>query len=142
MNTKVFKTEAEFSKHVIKLAHDYGWKVARFHRMPVPREGKTQWRTPVGADGKGYPDLTLVRERLLFAELKLRPNKPDVNQQRWHDWLTSAGCEAYVWNDGMLDEIEHLLRLALTPKSYARMLLACDGDVDQARDISRMVKAS
>ena len=142
MTEKLFRSEAEFSKHVIKLAHEYGWTVARFHRLPVPRNGKTQWRTPVGADGKGFPDLTLVRERLLFAELKLAPGKPDVNQQAWLDKLTAAGCEAYCWNDRGLDQIEETLRIAITPSQLARLTLACDGDIDHAREIARMKKTA
>jgi hypothetical protein len=142
MTEKLFRTEAEFSKAVIKLAHDYGWTVSRFHRLPVPRDGKMQWRTPVGADGKGFPDLTLVRERLIFAELKLAPGKPNVDQQRWLDKLASAGCEAYCWTDRILDQIEETLHAAITPTQLARMTLACDGDIDQARAIALMKKTA
>lgn len=144
MTEKLFKTEAEFSKRVIKLAHDYGWTVARFHRLPTAHGNRDtpQWRTPVGADGKGFPDLTLVRERLIFAELKLAPGKPNVDQQRWLDKLSSAGCEAYCWNDRNLDKIEATLRAAFTPSRLARMTLACDGDINHAREIALMVKTA
>lgn len=142
MTEKLFRTEAEFSKHVIKLAHEYGWTVARFHRLPVPRDGKTQWRTPVGADGKGFPDLTLVRERLLYAELKIAPNKPDVNQQGWLDRLASAGCEVYCWTDRDLDRITATLRCAVTPIQLARLTIACNGDITHAREIAQMVKTA
>jgi len=129
------KNEAELTKRVIALAHDYGWKVCRFHRMPVPRAGKTQWRTPVGADGKGWPDLTLCRERVVFAELKMWPKKPDVNQQAWLDWLRAAGQEAYVWTERDVENgrVDHVLKSAMTPLALARMTIACDGDAELAR---------
>jgi hypothetical protein len=101
-----------------------------------------QWRTPVGADGKGFPDLTLVRERLVFAELKIAPGKPNVDQQRWLDKLAAAGCEAYCWTDRKLEAIEETQHAAITPAQLARMTLACDGDIDQARAIALMKKTA
>jgi hypothetical protein len=52
-------TEREFQRQVIDLARLLGWRCAHF------RPGRTArgWRTPVQADGAGFPDLQPVRAR-------------------------------------------------------------------------------
>jgi hypothetical protein len=68
MPTTVVATmaEAELLDNVIELAHLFGWRVAHFR----PAMTKHGWRTPVSADGKGFVDLVLVRDRTIFVELK------------------------------------------------------------------------
>lgn len=119
--------EAELSTKVVKLAHEYGWKVSRFHRLPTQKGG---WRTPVGADGKGFPDLTLVRERTVFAELKMKRNSLRVEQRDWIARLKQAGAEVYVWREDDLTDIERVLKIALPPRRIARLLLATPEDSD------------
>jgi len=85
--------ERDWQKMVIDYAHLMGWHVAHFR---TAQQGK-RWVTPVGADGAGFPDLCLVRERILFAELKgprgvLRPD-----QVVWLEKIRAAGVEAHVW---------------------------------------------
>lgn len=60
-------TEAMFQIEIIELARILGWRVAHFR----PAQTRHGWRTPVAADGKGFPDLVLVRERVIYAELKV-----------------------------------------------------------------------
>lgn len=133
---KPFVDEAAFTKWAIQVAHTHGWKVARFHRLPT-RGGA--WRTPVGADAAGFPDLTCVRERLLFAELKIAPNKPTVDQVDWLERLHEGGVEAYVWNDRQLEEIERTFATVITPKRMARLTLAADGDIDHAAAVGKLL---
>lgn len=92
---------------VIDCARTLGWRVAHFR----PALTKHGWRTPVQADGKGYPDLTLVRERIIFAELKRQGEKPSVEQQQWLDALRAAGCEVYLWTpaDWLEGAVERVL---------------------------------
>lgn len=45
----------------------------------------------------GFPDLVLVRERVLWVELKVRPNKPTAEQLQWIDALKAAHQSAYVF---------------------------------------------
>lgn len=45
----------------------------------------------------GYPDLTMVRERVVFAELKVGKGRVTAAQTRWLERLQRAGAEAYVW---------------------------------------------
>lgn len=101
----------------IDLAHVYGWKVAHF-RPAMTSKG---WRTPVGADGKGFPDLVLCKpgpseihgrwkfsepSDLLFVELKSDAGKVTPEQEEWIDAL-EYHAETRVWrpadwNDGTI----------------------------------------
>lgn len=46
---------------------------------------------------QGFPDVTLVRERIVFAELKRVGGKPTEAQVRWMGRLRDAGAEVYLW---------------------------------------------
>ena len=60
--------EQSFQEAVLEVAKLAGWR--SLHIRPAGRADGS-WRTPIGGDGKGWPDLTLVRPpRLLFVELK------------------------------------------------------------------------
>jgi len=57
--------EATFQACVVEVARLAGWRT--LHIRPA-RRADGSWRTPIGGDGKGWPDLTLVRPpRLLFV---------------------------------------------------------------------------
>jgi hypothetical protein len=64
-------TEAQFMEQVVEYAHLRGWRVCHF------RPGRTAsgWRTAVSYDAEGWPDLLLVRERVVIAELKSQHRK-------------------------------------------------------------------
>lgn len=92
------KPEADFQKLVIDFAHLHGWKVAHFRPARVRRGGKEIYETPVGADGKGWPDLVLTKgARLVAAELKSERGVVSAEQRAWLDRLAVAGVEAHVW---------------------------------------------
>lgn len=99
-------TEAELQAHVIDLARMLRWRVAHFR----PAMTKHGWRTPVAADGKGFPDLVLVRDRVIFAELKSRTGRVGADQQAWLDAARAAGAEAHVWRPADLQTIAEVLR--------------------------------
>lgn len=88
-------TEAELQDAVIAMARLHGWLIAHFR----PARTAHGWRTPVAADGKGFPDLILARDRLVAAELKIHPRKVTAEQREWLDALDQAGVETYVWTD-------------------------------------------
>lgn len=92
-------TEKELLANVIETARIFGWKVAHFRSVPVKRGKRVVWETPVQADGAGFPDLCLVRERVVFAELKVGYNKPSEAQDDWINCLRKAGVEAYLWRE-------------------------------------------
>jgi hypothetical protein len=92
------KSEQTFQCDVIDLARSLGWRVAHFRRVCVMRrDGSFFWETPVAANGKGFPDLELVRERLVKVELKIGKNKATAEQKEWLRAYSNAGVEWYVW---------------------------------------------
>ncbi len=80
-------------KGIIEVARRFGWKVA--HTPPIQTE--RGWRTAVAADGKGFPDLLMVRERVLVAEIKGDGDRLTEEQAAWIAAFASAGVEAHVW---------------------------------------------
>lgn len=102
-------TEAQLQQAVIELARVLGWRVAHFR----PAQTARGWRTPVEADGKGFPDLVMVRgERLVFVELKSERGRTSDDQQAWLDAFFAAGHEVYVWDPSWWSKglIEQALR--------------------------------
>lgn len=93
---------------MIDCAHTFGWRAAHFR----PARTERGWVTPVAADGKGYPDLTLVGKRVIFSELKSARGKQTHDQKEWMVALRAAGAEFYVWSpaDWLSGEIERILR--------------------------------
>ena len=85
-----------------------GWKVAHFRPMFDAKHKR--WRTPATRDGVGFPDLILVRERVIFAELKSGSGQPVGKQLRWLHWLATAGAECYIWRDDDYDAVVAILR--------------------------------
>lgn len=97
--------EASVQTSVIDLAHLFRWRVAHFR----PAQTKDGWRTAVAADGKGYVDLTLARDRMVFAEMKRQREKPRPEQVEWLDAIALAGGEVYVWTLDDLLEVKQIL---------------------------------
>jgi hypothetical protein len=103
-------TEAEFTKQVIQYAKLHGWKTAHF-RPALSQSGK--WMTAVQGDGKGFPDLVLVRSgELIFAELKVGKNKETAEQREWIDAINTStrGVRAYIWRPDQWGFIETILK--------------------------------
>ena len=99
--TALHVTEAQWQQTVLDLARLRGWTVAHFR----PARTEQGWRTPVAADGKGFPDLVLVRDRVIFAELKSARGELTDEQAGWLDVLVRAGAETYVWRPDDFDEV-------------------------------------
>jgi hypothetical protein len=96
---------------IVDVAHRTGWRVAHFR----PARATQGWRTPVQYDATGWPDLTLVRDRLVVVEVKGDRDRLRPEQQDWLAWLRVAGVEAYVWGsvewfDGTVDEVLNAVR--------------------------------
>jgi hypothetical protein len=92
-------TEAEFKGQVIQLAELYQWK----------------WYHPAISQFSvgGWPDLVLVRERLMIRELKTDKGLVSVKQRDWLDALRFANVDAAVWrpidltNGVIVQELSH-----------------------------------
>jgi hypothetical protein len=108
------ETEAGFMEVVISYAHLRGWRVAHF-RPAMTAHG---WRTPVQADGKGWPDLVLVRPpRMVASELKrdvkteaARARQLTPDQARWLADLAGAGVETFCWRPADWPAVQETLR--------------------------------
>lgn len=84
-------SEREWQSQVIRAARSLDWTV--YHTHDSRRSNP------------GWPDLALVRDRLVIAELKTDTGKLSADQERWLDLLTNAGVETYVWRPRDLDDV-------------------------------------
>jgi hypothetical protein len=98
-------TEAEFTAQVLELAKRLGWRAAHFR----PARTARGWRTAVQGDGAGFPDLVLVRRRVIVAELKAGRGKLTPAQTDWLGVFERAGITAYVWHPRDWPQIELVL---------------------------------
>jgi hypothetical protein len=100
--------ENEFTEQVLELALLYGYKRAHFR----PARTKDGWRTAVSGDGKGFPDLLLVRKRdgrKIAAELKVGKNKPTPEQLDWLETLAACGFETFLWYETDWEILKNIL---------------------------------
>ena len=107
-------SEDEFQKIVEDLAKKHGWLC---YHVPygVPRPA-------------GFPDLILVRDRVLFRELKIKDRAPKRKQKEWLRKLKEAGCDAGIWRPSDLKKIEEELEC---PKEKARRLEEKEKEIKQ-----------
>lgn len=68
----------------------------------------------------GWPDLVLVKRRIVFAEIKRAGERPRPDQVGWLDGLAVAGGEVYLWTLDDLEEIGHVLAGAWDFVPYGR----------------------
>lgn len=94
-------TGTVLQRSVIELAHVLHLRVAHFRPArltPDPETGAERWRTAVAADGKGYPDLTIVGPGgVIWREIKRAGETVTREQLAWLAWLADAGCDAAIW---------------------------------------------
>ena len=76
-------SEKQWQTELVTAAKDLGWKVSH------------AWTSINSA--AGFPDLVLVRDRLIFAELKTMRGKVTTAQREWLWALQKAGGECYIW---------------------------------------------
>lgn len=110
----------DLQKAIIDLAHLHGWFCAHFTNVLVSRkDGTARWLTPVAADGKGFPDLVLVRQndRVIYAEIKGKGDRQKPEQIEWARWLMSAGQDVFLWTEADLNSgaINEVLRRGSLP---------------------------
>jgi hypothetical protein len=102
------RLELGFTREIVGWAHKLKWRVAHFR---PGMSSKGQWLTSMLGD-PGYPDLTIARgRRLIFAELKIPPNKMTDAQLAWFVLLQNVPLvEAYLWTPADFPKIIETLR--------------------------------
>lgn len=100
-------SESAFLAAVLALAKANQWRAAHF-RPGMNRRGK--WSTAGQGDYVGFPDVVLVRERLIVAELKIGKNQCTEAQSAWLAAFRAAGIEAYVWWPNDWNKLAEILR--------------------------------
>lgn len=84
-------SEKQFQTHLIRYAKSRGWRV--YHTFCSKRSEP------------GFPDLVLVREKVLFRELKSEKGRVTQHQRKWGDALLCAGADFKVWRPHMIKDI-------------------------------------
>ncbi len=99
MTARLPFSEAELQREVVKCARRHGWKVLTINAAAPKRGGG--YRTPFGADGVGWPDVTAVRgEWMICAELKVGRNTTSPAQDDWALALAQVpGVLTFVWRE-------------------------------------------
>lgn len=75
--------EKEWQAQVVQLARTLGYQHL-YHTYNSRRSHS------------GFPDLVLVRDRVIYLELKTETGKLTAMQRQWLDALRHAGAEAYL----------------------------------------------
>ena len=88
--------EADFQARVTSLCD---WLRLRWHHETDSRRSKA-----------GFPDLVIVGNRVIFAELKTETGRLRVEQAEWVNRLRLAGAEVHIWRPSDWPEIEQRLK--------------------------------
>jgi hypothetical protein len=110
-------TEAEWQAQVVQLAETLGWGWMHVQTVTVRKPGPHKWNpertfamTPTdGPLGVGWPDLVLMRERVVYAELKREGEKLKPGQELTRDRILAAGGEHHVWTAPDLEAVQRVL---------------------------------
>jgi hypothetical protein len=96
VSTPAFRSmsEAKLLECVLDLARLYGWR--SFHARPAMTA--RGYRTPVQGDGKGFPDLILLKPpKTLAVELKATGKNPTEAQRIWLEKFYQASAGGLTW---------------------------------------------
>lgn len=88
-------SEKQFQAEVQAFAKRHGWKT--YHTRDSRKSDE------------GFPDLVMLRERQVVAELKVGKNKTSAAQDSWIEAYRSIGVETYVWYPSDWPQITEVL---------------------------------
>lgn len=105
------ETERAFQRRVIVLVKKLGWRVAHFASVRVlTPDGRARWMTPVQGDGKGFPDLILLRgKRCVVLELKTEGGVLEEEQADWLAAFEAAGIERRIFYPHQWNQLKAFL---------------------------------
>lgn len=93
------------------LARTLGW--TKCHHSRSDKRGRG-----AGQEASGVPDWMLVRDRVIFLELKTEQGKVSAAQAEWISALHKAQAEVYVVRPRHLEEIAFVLQRRYNPFLY------------------------
>lgn len=115
-------SEEAFQAQVIELAEVCGWRVIEFEAYRKAARGKF-----IGEQrSTGWPDLTLIREIVLFRELKSQAGRTSDEQDEILGALRAAGADVRVWRPCDWPEIERTLGARPAPSRLEAAELVCE----------------
>jgi len=92
MTVPILATERDYEHTILGAAKILHWRSAHFR----PARTNRGWRTPVGGDGAGFPDLVLIHPKagfVWFVEIKRDDNRNlEPAQKEWREALIAAGA--------------------------------------------------
>lgn len=119
-------TEKQWQQQVVALARTLGWR--SYHTL------RSKGSQP------GYPDLTLVRDRVIFLELKTETGTVTDKQREWLKALNDADAEVYVVRPRHLEQLAILFGPAgntmKRAEARAVLLVELDRIVDPETQLS------
>lgn len=124
-------TEKDLQRQVVQLAKTFGW-----HRpMHIYDSRRSE---------PGWPDLALVRDRLLLLELKTETGRVSDHQARWLTWLVAANVETYLIRPRHVQALARVLQArgpihGWTPaqrEAHGELLLELDPHITQTKGAS------
>ena len=101
-------TGTQIQDQLIELGQTLGWRVAHF--KPA-RLQSGNWVTPFTADGKGFPDLVMVKDgKILAWECKSTYEKVKPDQMLWLEaFATIEACDSRIVRPTDVDECIKIL---------------------------------
>jgi hypothetical protein len=110
--SKTITGEKELQSNIVELAHKLGFeKVAHFRPALCKVGGALVYRTPVSADGAGFPDLNIVgKGRVIYIECKSDKGKQSPEQLEWEMAIRATTAEYYLFRPDDWDLIVTTLR--------------------------------
>ncbi len=103
-------SEADLQRSIVDLARTLGWTVLHIddaRREVVNAAG--QRRLVGDKNAAGLPDLIMLRERIVWAELKRERGRLRPTQQHILADLRHAGAEVYLWKPSDWPAIQQTL---------------------------------
>lgn len=93
--------EVDWQRCVVNHAQRAGWLVYFIPDAMWRRAFKS--KIPQHLGDRGFPDLILVKDRVLFRELKRNTGKLSEHQKIWREAIINAGGDYDVWRPENLD---------------------------------------